>query len=349
MTDLVPGDAGILVEPGDIPALRAALATVLTDVDRADRMAAASIRAGEHLPRWQDTVRIVKTVLDRKHTVQFSADWLSLREPADLRARNPGIAHKVRDLYAGRDRINICDLGAGTGSSIRALAGLLPASQDWTLIDHDPALLDAARMRLRQWADDASGDEAGSDLRLTLGASRINVSMRVADLRRDLDAVVPRVVDLINGSALIDLVSEQWLDHLVAVTANRGAALLMTLSYDGEERWSPPHPADARVLERFVAHQQGVKEFGPALGPRAADALAVRLKRIGYDVVTAPSPWTLDGARDGALIAALAEGVAAAASASGDIPQPIVSNWLDAHRMATAVEVGHVDLFAYRS
>lgn len=62
--DLVPPTAGLLSPPGDADALRASLAAMLTDRARADRMAAAARAAGARLPRWPDTARIVKAVLD---------------------------------------------------------------------------------------------------------------------------------------------------------------------------------------------------------------------------------------------------------------------------------------------
>jgi glycosyltransferase involved in cell wall biosynthesis len=61
--DLVPSDAGRLVEVDDIAALRAALAGLLSDPAARAAAAAAAWRAGRTLPRWPATAATVARVL----------------------------------------------------------------------------------------------------------------------------------------------------------------------------------------------------------------------------------------------------------------------------------------------
>lgn len=276
----------------------------------------------------------------------FSPAWLALREPADHRARNTDIADRVTRLYADTDRIAVWDLGSGTGSSLRALAPCLPAEQHWTLLDHDPALLAASRDHLMAWADASKQDSTGSRLDLRHESRHLTVALCNADLREDLEALSPPAVDLINGSALIDLVSEAWLDRLVAAAARRQSAVLMNLNYAGHEAWTPAHPADARMLAAFNAHQTGTKAFGPALGPQATEVLSRKLSSIGYRVMIAPSPWRLEAGRDTDLMTELARGIAAAVRETAMIPAHEVDEWLDARLTASTAEIAHTDLFA---
>ena len=274
----------------------------------------------------------------------FSAHWLALREPADQRARNAGIAGMVAQTLGSAGHVLVCDLGAGTGSSLRALAPRLPARQDWLLIDSDPALLAAARGGLTDWADHA--EASGRGFKLAVGDRRIDVTLREADLSGHLEHLLPASLELISSSALIDLVSDSWLDRLAHAARRRGAAVLMTLAYAGVERWMPPWPADAEMLAAFIAHQQGDKGFGPALGPQAAEVLSHKLKRVGYEVVLAPSPWRLTAERDARLIAVLADGIAAAVTETGSVPPGRVAAWLASRQTAVAAEIAHIDLFA---
>lgn len=271
----------------------------------------------------------------------FSSEWLALREPADRRARSAGIVHMLTRSFAEVDEIEACDLGAGTGATLRALVPVLPPShQRWTLIDRDPALLAEAQRLLAAWADAADG------LRLEAGDRTLELRMVQGDLTGDLEALIPPQADIVTSSALIDLVSDAWLDRLVAAVIRRRAVVLMALAYAGVERWRPAHPADRAMLEAFVAHQRRDKGFGPALGPTAAEVLSRKLKDAGYEVVMAPSPWQLVGSRDRALIDALADGIAAAVGETGAVPPAAIAAWRAARREVASVEIGHIDLFA---
>ena len=51
------GDNGILVEPGDVPALAAAIRRLLTDVELRQRMGSAGREAAENKFNWQEAAR----------------------------------------------------------------------------------------------------------------------------------------------------------------------------------------------------------------------------------------------------------------------------------------------------
>jgi len=49
----------------------------------------------------------------------FSAEWLSLREPYDARARNRTVLDAVAAMVAGRTSVAVVDLACGTGATLR--------------------------------------------------------------------------------------------------------------------------------------------------------------------------------------------------------------------------------------
>ena len=173
----------------------------------------------------------------------------------------------------------------------------------------------------------------------------IDVSFAVVDLARTPEQALDGDIDLVSAAAFFDLVSQQWIERFCVALAARRLPLYAVLTYTGSEVWTPPHPADAPALAAFHAHQGGDKGFGPAAGPNAAPLLATALRRHGYLVSTAQSPWRL-GRADKALIEATADGAAAAIAETGRLDSAIVEDWRLSRRRAVACEISHIDLFA---
>jgi SAM-dependent methyltransferase len=252
----------------------------------------------------------------------FSADWLALREPHDRTARNGMVLDAVRAAFAAAPGIAVTDLGCGTGSALRALAPLLPAPQRWRLVDSDPALL------------------------ATLAALP-GVETVALDLAQHLDAALGVGGDLVTTSALLDLVSAEWLNRLIAAVGRR--PFYAALSYDGRAVLTPPDEDDAAVIAAVNRHQRTDKGFGPALGPDAARAAVDGFRASGFDVVAGPSDWQF-APKEGAIQAAMIDGWAEAAGVMG-VPRPVLAQWLDRRRAhiaagRSAMRVGHVHFFA---
>src|SRR5215831_5283458 len=110
----------------------------------------------------------------------FSADWLALREPHDLRARNRTVLDAVVASVAAIPSPRIVDLACGTGSTLRALAPRFPAGQNWRLADNDLSLLARA-----------------SAMACPAGVSLTTVPI---DLNHDLEAALDGPVDLVTTS-----------------------------------------------------------------------------------------------------------------------------------------------------
>ena len=56
-------------------------------------------------------------------------------------------------------------------------------------------------------------------------------------------------------------------EFAAAVARCRKSAFYTVLTYDGDQRWTPEHEADAALASAFHAHQRRDKGFGPAAGP----------------------------------------------------------------------------------
>lgn len=271
----------------------------------------------------------------------FSRDWLRLREPADIAARNHNIASAVSARFALRETVFAVDLGCGTGANLRATCSLLPNNQTWRLVDSDEALLRAARDELSAWAD--SAETAGPHLHLKKGYATIWVEFACLDLATELDAALAGLPALVTASALFDLTSEAFIRRVARRCADLNAAFYTVLTYNGIQRWSPHRPADNQLTSAFHNHQMRDKGFGPAAGPMAPSHLADQFRLNGYSVLEGESPWNL-GRNDRMLIDELVRGHAMAAGETGLVDTKTLETWVKVQR--NGAYIGHTDTFA---
>ena len=229
-----------------------------------------------------------------------------------------------------RDALSIVDLACGAGSTVRALGPRLPARQHWDLVDNDPHLLAVACSG--KFSDDVT----------------LNAVPR--DLSSNFAAALDGTKDLITISALLDLVSEDWLDRFARHVAALRLGVYAALTYDGLIELLPADPLDAAITSAVNAHQRTDKGFGPALGPAAAASAISRFEALGYAVVQGQSDWMI-GTADQEMQQELLAGWAGAASEINSLPRPDIDNWLARRRGAvearvSTMRVGHVDFLA---
>jgi hypothetical protein len=259
----------------------------------------------------------------------FSADWLALREPYDVRARNRDVLAAVAAAFVDQADIAVVDLACGTGSTLRAVAHHLPARQNWRLVDNNLSLLARA------------GQNAPA------GATVVPTPV---DLARDLEAALDGPLDLVTTSALLDLVSDEWLERFAVEAAARRLPVYAALSYDGRASLDPVDPLDAAIIAAVNRHQRRDKGFGPALGPAAAAAAIARFQQVGYAVVSGTSDWVF-APRDREIQTEVLSGWASAVRELDDLSLPDIVGWLARRRDLvaagrTTMRVGHVDVFA---
>ncbi len=201
--------------------------------------------------------------------------------------------------------------------------------QRWTLVELDPALIAAGARR-------------------PAPAPAVAVAYRRADLARALEEVLAGPVHLVTCSALLDLVSADWLARLVRLLIARDLAFLAVLSYDGLVELEPPHPLDREVIGLVNRHQRTEKGFGPALGPEAVRYCTELLRAAGEVSLVARSDWRA-GPADAALQRALIMGWSEAARAIAPERTAAITSWQEERLRAIEAglgraRVGHLDL-----
>jgi hypothetical protein len=260
------------------------------------------------------------------------SNWLALREPADIRARSTILTRAIAGVLDGREPLNIVDLGTGTGSNVRYLRRHFPAHQRWLLVDKNPALLAEAAARITDCP----------------------VETRCLDLGSALDPTIFSGRHLVTASALLDLVSETWIETLASHARRNGAAALFALTYNGRSSCTPEEPEDDEIRELMNRHQRANDHgFGRAAGPDAVESADRCFTAAGYHVRRETSDWVLAPEQSG-LQRQLIEGWAEAAREIAPGRTAAIDAWL-ARRLAhvdgghSRIIVCHEDLAAWPS
>ena len=328
----VPPDAGLLVAPDDVTAFASALRRLIGDADERRRFADAARSCGGAAPDLAGIREIIRTRAGGRDMTGFSADWLTLREPFDMRARNPSVLDAVAHYLAAYPSVRIVDLACGTGSTLRALSARLPSRQNWNLVDNDLSLLArATATALRRCR--RHRNSARSQSRPRSGTRRTCRSCH------HVRAARPGL-------------------RVLAGAADRGNCraqdpVLCGIKLRGHDRTRPADPLDAAVIAAMNAHQRTDKGFGPALGPAAADAAIARFKSLGYSVKHGRSDWVISP-QDQDMQNEILAGWAHAAREIDALTLADTAAWLTRRRDFVAagrssIRVGHVDVFACRS
>ncbi len=256
---------------------------------------------------------------------QSLGSWLALREAADARSRSATLTDDLVAHLPGHRPLRALDLATGTGANIRYLGPRLPDPQQWRAVDRDATLLAQVPQ---------------------------HVDTRCAELGTLDDATLFAGRHLVTASALLDLVSAEWLRALISRARELGAAVLFALSYDGRSSCWPTESEDDMIRELLNTHQRNNnKGFGQAAGPDAVPVAIAALEAAGYEVRHEPSDWDLLP-DEAAIQRQLIMGWAQAATEVDERQGRVVRNWL-ARRLAhvdegrSRIRVGHQDIAAW--
>ena len=250
----------------------------------------------------------------------FSKDWLALREPADVIARD--ISLLARMHIAPVEEFRVIDLGTGSASNLRYLAPLHNISQHWTLVDADQDLLNSVVVPKIE--------------------AKLRIEKRMLDLAHDLDALDMTKYNLVTASAFFDLVSKPWVTRLAEKCADAKISYgLFVLNVDGQVFWTPQDPDDEEIRNIFNAHMRRDKGFGPALGVQAPDALEKCFKAVGYRAFPGDSSWKISLDHE-ELQSDFLQGYLQAASEQDPRKLEMIEAW--AHRRRSHIAAGKSEI-----
>ncbi|MCB1745249.1 MAG: hypothetical protein KDK91_33080, partial [Gammaproteobacteria bacterium] len=174
----------------------------------------------------------------------------------------------------------------------------LGGQQRWLLVDEDHGLLEQVPRCTAAWARRCSVRTQQQGDALWLNGANFKAEVRTVqlDLANGLETLETGDAPLLTASALLDLVSQTWLERLIGMARRTHASLLLALSYDGRIALEPGIELDAQVAALVNQHQLTDKGFGAALGPAAVGVAEQALRSSGFSVHTARSDWLIGAA-----------------------------------------------------
>ena len=280
------------------------------------------------------------------------SEWLALREAADWSARSANLVQRVSEVLAQSGEVRALDLCTGTGSNLRYLLNRLPRRQHWLVVDRDSVLLGEVPARLTAWAHANACSVATDGTISHVRGNRFDAWIETRQMNLgQLEAAIFEGRNLIAASALLDLVSESWLQLLAARCQGAGASALFSITSNGQSSCDPVEPEDEMVRELMNLHQKTDKGLGgPAAGPDAWAVAERVFEEAGYRVERASSDWLVEPI-DREFQRQLIEGWAHAAREIEPQHASTVDDWRRrrlAHVTAgrSRIVVGHVDMAA---
>jgi hypothetical protein len=250
--------------------------------------------------------------------------------------------------------VSVLDLGTGTGSNVRHLVPRLPPCQRWLAVDRDPSVLERLPHEMRSWGEALGLAILTNSHGCAIRSERLEciVETRQLDLNGLTNPGIFAGRHLVTASALLDLVSEEWLRALAAQCRAARAAALFALTYTGRSHCSPVEPDDEMIRELLNRHQKTDKGLGGVAAGPGASALAARcFEEAGYEVRIAASDWSL-GRGDEELQRLLIEGWTEPAMELAPHEGDRIRRWRD-RRLAhvrsgsSRIIVGHTDIAAW--
>ncbi len=262
-----------------------------------------------------------------------------LKEAADRRAKNSDVSDALSGWFEGRPSLDVLDLHAGTGATLRALAPILAQDQAWTLYCRDAAEEALARDHLTRWAPAARITQDG--LFIERQGQKIAIRIKHHDVVAAGGAPSEPPPSLVVIDEDLLRYPAAAIRNLVAILAARRSVMHARLLYDGRLKLQPHHAADGAftaALHRRLMRDAG---SGEAMGPQAANELSEQLRLSEYSVIEGSSHLHLRAA-EAPLIRAMQSELAEAQRLVAKGHDKMIDTWLA--RPRATLEISQTDL-----
>ena len=225
--------------------------------------------------------------------------YLLAKRTVDDRALNRAVFTTFKEAVLAQGRaLRFLEIGAGLGTMLARLVtwGVLQQGE-YTLVDRDPQLLQAAQAFLKSWAEGQDLEWHAQSQGGHLHGPGLDLRLRwlAADVYDPLPG--PRGYDVVLGHAVLDLLHLPTVLPRLLDLLRPGGLAYFTLNFDGVTIFEPPLPGldEDRLLDRYHAAMDARIHRGlPAGAARTGRQLFHQLRQAGAEVLAmGASDWVV--------------------------------------------------------
>ena len=228
----------------------------------------------------------------------FQEEWLAIRYPFDLAARNKEVEAAFLDYFYGYDELQIIDIGSGTGNNFRYWFSKLPISQSWTFVELNPLLAEISLAKAKKYLE-------ASDWEVSISKNQLSASFRegvqkhkkiriqileTSFLELPFGHQLLGNPDFLMANAVFDLLTAKMFDRFAEQLIEHKIPLLSTINFVGM-RFQNPTKEDELFTNYYLQHMQRLQTFGRTLGTDCTTHATSFFKKKGQSYTLGESNW----------------------------------------------------------
>ncbi len=282
--------------------------------------------------------------------IEFSS-WLDERYQCDVNARNKKVEQFCLEHFSSLTKIQIVDVGSGTGSNFINLSEKFNQNQHWTFLEQDKNLILHSLKRIKKEFNQKGFTITQKNDALHLQNLSQEIIIRTVNgSLLDIDKLIDlNNTNLITASAIFDLFSIEQFKVFSNQAHQKKVSVLSTLNYTAMH-FEPPTASDNKFIGLYNAHMKREQSFGTGMGSDCYANMESYYATNNIATITGDSDWDL-GISSKKMHAFLLTFMEDSIAELDNVPRKL-QQWIKEKRELSAqaglkIIVNHGDTFTY--
>ena len=225
----------------------------------------------------------------------FQIDWLKERFRYDNAARNQEVEKYFLHHFRNHEKLNIVDIGSGTGANCLYFIERLFKNQTWTLVEKDEALCEATIDRIGRFLQDYNFFYTFENnvFRIKAWESRVKITILNASFFELKNIIDLEEIDIVMAAAVFDVLTFGQFEKAVSPILENKIPIFSTMNYHAM-RFQPITPLDLKYVNAYEDHMLREQKEGRAMGPECSKLMEAFFKNNNLNIVKGKSQWKLN-------------------------------------------------------